>query len=61
MFDSLKCADIDGSNELDFNEFLMGGIDFNVFVNYNYIKKAFNKYDIDGNGYICHKEMYALL
>ena len=39
----------------------MGGIDFNVFVNDTYIKKAFDNYDKDGNGYICHFEMQALL
>ena len=57
LYDSLKFADIDGDHQIDLNEFLMGGIDFNVFVNEDYIKKAFDAYDIDGNGEISHDEI----
>ena len=39
------------------NEFLMGAIDFNVFVNDNYIKQAFDVFDKDGSGFISKDEM----
>ena len=61
LYDSLKFADIDGDHEINLNEFIMGGIDFNVFVNEDYVKKAFDIYDKDGDGYISHNEMQALI
>ena len=36
-YDSLKFEDINGDNYIDLNEFLLGGIDFNVFVNEDFI------------------------
>ena len=39
----------------------MDGIDFNVFVNEDYVKKAFDVYDKDGDGFISHYEIQALL
>lgn len=38
LYESLSFADIDGDEQIDLNEFLMGGIDINVFVNEDFVK-----------------------
>ena len=57
IFDAIMQADVDGSMDIDFNEFLMGTIDFNVFINDVYIKNAFDAFDKDLNGEIDHDEI----
>ena len=61
LFDCMLNADIDGDGELSFQELLACAIDFNVYVRDEYLKKAFDHFDKDGSGDICHHEMLELI
>ena len=39
----------------------MGGIDFNVFISEDYIRRAFERFDVNGDGEISKEEMRILI
>ena len=61
LFDCLKNGDIDGDGLISFDEFLMCAVDFNIFTSDFYLKMAFDHFDKDKNGSLCHDELRNLL
>ena len=61
LIDCLRYADMNGDQELDFNEFLTATIDANLFINPSFQRKAFKVFDVDNSGYLDQKEMMMLV
>lgn len=57
----LKAADTDGSGEINYTEFIAATIDANIFLREDYLKTAFDMFDVDGSGTIDTEEVIALL
>ena len=47
MMELLGYADIDGTGEIEYNEFFGALIDSNVLMNEIYLEKLFDKFDIN--------------
>ena len=49
--------DVNGSGEIDFSEFVVASMNQASLLNTNKIKKAFEVFDIDSDGFIDRKEL----
>jgi len=52
MLENIKLADIDGSGEIDYTEFIAATMDSKLYLNEKYLKAAFDMFDKDGSGKI---------
>ena len=61
LMQMLHAADTDGSGEINYTEFIAATIDANIFMREDYLKTAFDMFDVDGSGTIDTEEVIALL
>ena len=61
ILELMKSADTDNSGEINYTEFLAATMDANIFMREDYLRTAFNMFDIDNSGKIDNEEVIALL
>jgi calcium-dependent protein kinase len=61
LLELLKAADTDGSGEINYTEFIAATIDANIFLREDYLRTAFDMFDVDGGGTIDAEEIISLL
>ena len=57
----LQAADTDGSGEINYTEFIAATLEANVYMREEYLRTAFNMFDIDNSGKIDNDEVIQLL
>ena len=53
----LKAADTDNSGSIDYTEFLAAAMDQQTYMRNDYMRTAFNMFDMDGSGSIERQEL----
>lgn len=61
LLDLLRGADTDNSGSIDYTEFLAATMDAQIFLREDYLRTAFNMFDVDGSGKIDKTELISLL
>ena len=57
----LKGADTDGSGSIDYTEFIAATMDAQTFLRNDYLRTAFDMFDVDKSGKIDKSELIQLL
>ena len=57
----LKAADTDNSGSIDYTEFLAAAMDQQTYMRNDYMRTAFNMFDMDGSGSIERQELIHIL
>jgi len=57
----LKAADTDNSGSIDYTEFLAAAMDQQTYMRNDYMRTAFNMFDMDGSGSIERQELIQIL
>jgi len=61
LLELLKAADTDGSGDINYTEFIAATLDANIFMREDYLRTAFNMFDVDQSGKIDNEEVIDLL
>ena len=57
MLENIKLADVDGSGEIDYTEFIAATMSKKMYLNEKYMKAAFDMFDKDGSGKVSGAEI----
>lgn len=61
LMEILNGADTDGSGDINYTEFLAATMDQQIYLREDYLKTAFQMFDVDNSGKIDSQEVVALL
>ena len=61
ILELLEAADTDGSGDINYTEFLAATLDANIFMRKEYLRTAFEMFDVDGSGKFDNQEIISIL
>jgi calcium-dependent protein kinase len=61
LYNMLKAADTDNSGEIDYTEFIAATLDAQTYMRNDYLRSAFDIFDVDGSGKIDAEEIVRIL